>query len=227
MPKEIWTMDSGAHVSKEGVRFRVWAPHVSSISLKIVSESREIAMVPERNGYFTIFLSAIKPGTRYFYFLNGGHLRPDPVSRFQPEGVHGPSEVVDPDDFNWEDQNWKGIPSEEVIIYEIHAGTFTKDGTLGAIIPFLDYLKRDLGVTTIELMPVAQFPGERNWGYDGTYLYAPQNSYGGPKGLKTLINACHQNGLAVILDVVYNHIGPEGNYLSDYGPYFTDRYKTP
>ena len=114
-----------------------------------------------------------------------------------------------------------------MIIYEIHTGTFTHEGTFEAIIPFLDYLKNELGVTAIELMPVAQFPGERNWGYDGTYLYAPQNSYGGPDGLKTLINACHQKGLAVILDVVYNHLGPEGNYLDDYGPYFTDRYKTP
>jgi len=114
-----------------------------------------------------------------------------------------------------------------VILYEIHTGTFTPEGTFEVILPHLDYLQNDLGITAIELMPVAQFPGERNWGYDGTYLYAPQNSYGGPRGLKRLINACHHRGLAVILDVVYNHLGPEGNYLGEYGPYFTDRYKTP
>jgi maltooligosyltrehalose trehalohydrolase len=135
--------------------------------------------------------------------------------------------VVDPSEFKWEDQTWKGIPLEEMIFYEIHTGTVTPEGTFEAIVPLLDYLKNELEVTAIELMPVAQFPGERNWGYDGTYLYAPQSSYGGPRGLKRLVNACHQKGLAVILDVVYNHLGPEGNYLGDFGPYFTDRYKTP
>jgi maltooligosyltrehalose trehalohydrolase len=135
--------------------------------------------------------------------------------------------VIDPNTFPLGDHDWKGVPLEEMIIYEIHTGTFTREGSFEAIIPSLDYLKDDLGVSAIELMPVAQFPGERNWGYDGTYLYAPQNSYGGPGGLKTLIRACHQKGLAVILDVVYNHLGPEGNYLANYGPYFTDRYKTP
>jgi maltooligosyltrehalose trehalohydrolase len=227
MSKKIWTLDLGASVLNAGVRFRIWAPNISSISLKVIRESGETLMDPERNGYFTTFRNDLEPGTRYFYLLNGDQLRPDPVSRFQPEGVHGPSEVVDPNDFEWEDQNWGGIPLEELVIYEIHAGTFTREGTFEAIIPFLDYLKNELGVTTIELMPVAQFPGERNWGYDGAYLYAPQNSYGGPRMLKALINACHQKGIAVILDVVYNHLGPEGNYLGDYGPYFTDHYKTP
>ena len=181
----------------------------------------------EGNGYFTAFLGGTGPGTRYFYLLNGNQIRPDPVSRFQPEGVNGPSEVIDPDAFEWKDHGWRGTPLEKMIIYEIHTGTFTPGGTFEAIIPFLSYLKKDLGVTAIELMPVAQFPGRRNWGYDGTYLYAPQNSYGGPYGLKSLIDACHQEGLAVILDVVYNHLGPEGNYLSDYAPYFTERHKTP
>jgi len=184
-------------------------------------------MDPERNGYFTTFLEDIEPGTRYFYRLNGDRLRPDPVSRSQPDGVHGPSQVIDPSEFKWQDQEWRGIPEKEMIIYEIHTGTFTHEGTFESIIPFLDYLKKDLGVTAIELMPVAQFPGERNWGYDGTYVYAPQNSYGGPKGLKALINACHLKNLAVLLDVVYNHLGPEGDYLGDYGPYFTSRYQTP
>jgi maltooligosyltrehalose trehalohydrolase len=142
------------------------------------------------------------------------------------EGVHGPSQIVDPYGFPWADHGWKGLPLAEYLIYELHVGTFTGEGTFEAVIPILDYL-RDLGVTAVELMPVAQFPGERNWGYDGVYPFAPQNSYGGPTCLKKLIDACHGKGLAVILDVVYNHLGPEGNYLYEYGPYFTDRYRTP
>jgi maltooligosyltrehalose trehalohydrolase len=227
MSPKSWKLQLGANISKDGVRFRVWAPRVSSISVRVVGESEGISMEPEEKGYFSTFIRGLRPGARYSYLLNGEPLRPDPVSRFQPEGVHGPSEVIDPSQFKWEDQDWKGIPPEEMILYEIHTGTFTKQGTFEGIIPFIDYLKNDLGITAIELMPVGQFPGERNWGYDGVYLYAPQNSYGGPTGLKHLINACHRKGLAVILDVVYNHLGPEGNYLNDYGPYFTDRYKTP
>jgi len=222
-----WTLDLGANVTYQGTRFNVWAPKVSSISLKVVGDPNEIPMNPETRGYFTTFLVNAGAGTKYTYLLDGTEQRPDPVSRFQPEGVHGPSEVVDPNNFPWEDHAWKGIPLERLILYEIHTGTFTREGTFEAIIPLLDYLRNDLGVTAIELMPVAQFPGERNWGYDGTYLYAPQNSYGGPMGLKRLINVCHQKGLAVILDVVYNHLGPEGNYLGNYGPYFTNRYRTP
>ena len=128
---------------------------------------------------------------------------------------------------HWTDQTWRGLGSQDYVIYELHVGTFTKAGTFDAIIPHLPYLKQDVGITAVELMPVAQFPGARNWGYDGVYPFAPQNSYGGPAGLKRLINACHEQGLAVVLDVVYNHLGPEGNYLHDYGPYFTDRYRTP
>ena len=222
-----WTLDLGANVSEGGVRFRVWAPTASSVLLVIIGEKESFPMNAEGKGYFSIFIQGLEPRRRYCYLLNEDRPRPDPVSRFQPEGVHGPSEVVDPSQFKWEDQDWRGIPLKEMILYEIHTGTFTKEGTFEAIIPFIDYLKNDLGVTAIELMPVAQFPGERNWGYDGTYLYAPQNSYGGPKGLKKLVSACHQKGLAVILDVVYNHLGPEGNYLNDFGPYLTDRYKTP
>ena len=223
---ETWTSDLGARVLSEGVRFRVWAPKVPSVSL-IIEGSREILMSPEDRGYFTTVVRGITSGTKYFYRLSEGQLRPDPVSRYQPEGVHGPSEVVNPDEFKWEDQTWKGIPLEEMILYEIHTGAFTQEGTFEAVLSHLDYLKNDLGVSAIELMPVGQFPGERNWGYDGTCLYAPQNSYGGPNGLKGLINECHKKGLAVILDVVYNHFGPEGNYVSDYGPYVTNRYKTP
>jgi maltooligosyltrehalose trehalohydrolase len=225
--EESWVLNLGANVTYQGVRFRVWAPNASILSLNVVGDPAEIPMHPEPKGYFTTFLANANPGTRYYYVLNGDRKRPDPVSRYQPEGVHGPSEVVDPKGFFWEDQDWKGTPLEELIIYEIHTGTYTQEGTFEAILPFLDYLKNELSVTAIEVMPVSQFPGERNWGYDGTYLYAPQHSYGGPNGLKRLINSCHQRGLAVILDVVYNHLGPEGNYLGDYGPYFTDRYRTP
>ncbi len=226
MPKKPWALELGTVLSNHGVRFRVWAPEKISVSLVVTEEPRSIPMHPEGKGYFTTFLDDIEPWTNYFYLLDGDRLRPDPVSRSQPDGVHGPSQVIDPGEFEWQDQDWRGIPTEEMMIYEIHIGTFTHEGTFESIIPFLDYLKKDLGVTAIELMPVAQFPGERNWGYDGTYLYAPQNSYGGPNGLKALINASHLKNIAVILDVVYNHLGPEGNYLRDYGPYFTDRYKT-
>jgi maltooligosyltrehalose trehalohydrolase len=151
--------------------------------------------------------------------------RPDPASRFQPDGVHGPSEVTD-SSFAWTDTGWGGLPLEKFVLYELHVGTFTPEGTFEAIISYLSYL-RELGVTVLELMPVAQFPGTRNWGYDGVFPFAVQNSYGGPLGLKRLVNACHEAGLGVTLDVVYNHLGPEGNYFSDFGPYFTDRYRTP
>ncbi len=225
--QEFWALELGAWPLKEGVRFKVWAPKASRLSLKVPGEYEEIPMTPEERGYFTAWVDGLGPGARYFYLLPGNQPRPDPVSRFQPEGVHGPSEVIDPGAFQWEDHFWKGTPLEKMILYEIHTGTFTAEGTFEAVIPFLDYLQHELGVTTIELMPVAQFPGERNWGYDGTFLYAPQKSYGGPSGLKNLINACHRKGLAVVLDVVYNHLGPEGNYLNEFGPYFTDRYQNP
>jgi maltooligosyltrehalose trehalohydrolase len=167
----------------------------------------------------------VEPGSLYLYRLNGMKERPDPASRFQPQGVHGPSQVSNPY-FPWEDRGWLGIPLQDHILYELHVATFTPEGTFESIVPHLDEL-RDLGITAVELMPVAQFPGDRNWGYDGAYPFAVQNSYGGPRGLKKLVNACHQQGLSIILDVVYNHLGPEGNYLRDFGPYFTDRYKTP
>ena len=176
-------------------------------------------------GYHSVMAEDVEPGDRYVYRLDDQRERPDPASRFQPEGVHGPSQVVDPH-FPWEDDQWSGLPLQDYILYELHVGTFTPEGTFGAIIPHLDEL-RELGITAVELMPVAQFPGTRNWGYDAVYPFAVQNSYGGPEGLKRLVNACHGRGIAVVLDVVYNHLGPEGNYLWDFGPYFTDRYKTP
>ena len=182
-------------------------------------------MAPRDWGYYECTVQGVSPGSRYFYRLNQSTERPDPASCFQPEGVHGPSEVVDRQ-FPWEDHAWHGLPLSGYVIYELHVGTFTSQGTLDAIIPHLD-VPCDLGVTAVELMPLAQFPGGRNWGYDGAYPFAVQNSYGGPQALKRLVNACHQRRLAVILDVVYNHLGPEGNYIGEFGPYFTNRYHTP
>jgi maltooligosyltrehalose trehalohydrolase len=184
-------------------------------------------MQPQPFGYWETTVSNIGVGTRYQYILHEKLYRPDPASRFQPDGVHGPSEVVDTSAFTWTDQEWKGLPLADYIIYELHPGTFTKTGTFDDITPCLPYLRDDVGITAIELMPITQFPGTRNWGYDGTYLFAPHNTYGGPQGLHRLIDACHAAGLAVMLDVVYNHLGPEGNYWGDFGPLFTDHYRTP
>ncbi|NIQ29292.1 MAG: malto-oligosyltrehalose trehalohydrolase, partial [Acidobacteria bacterium] len=139
---------------------------------------------------------------------------------------HGPSRVVDPSAFRWSDADWRGIETPDLLIYELHVGTFTPEGSFDAVADRLPYLS-ELGVTAIELMPVAEFPGRRNWGYDGVHPYAPQSSYGGPEGLRRLVDAAHGEGLAVFLDVVYNHLGPEGNYLAEFGPYFTSRYGTP
>jgi maltooligosyltrehalose trehalohydrolase len=186
---------------------------------------RRVLMRSKPCGYFHAVVDAVSAEALYRYRLNHEKVRPDPASRHQPQGVHGPSQVVT-DQFEWGDSSWQGLPLEEYVLYELHAGTFTPEGTLDAIIPRIAMLKH-LGITAIELMPVAQFPGNRNWGYDGVYPYAVQASYGGPIALKKLVNACHQLGIAVVLDVVYNHLGPEGNYLADFGPYFTDEYKTP
>jgi maltooligosyltrehalose trehalohydrolase len=226
---KIWQLDIGATLLGDGnVRFRVWAPKAHTVSVRILSGKgiRMVPLVEEGAGYFSTIVTDIREGDRYSYILDRGKERPDPASRFQPEGVHGPSQVVDAYGFPWTDHEWKGLPLAEYLIYELHVGTFTGEATFEAVISMLDYLK-ELGITAVELMPVAQFPGDRNWGYDGVYPYAPQNSYGGPSGLKKLVDACHGKGLAVILDVVYNHLGPEGNYLHDFGHYFTDRYRTP
>ncbi len=224
---ENWKLELGAAVSGEGTRFRVWAPRVSKIRLEIGGDCGIFPMEAEEKGYYTAWVQGLRPGARYSYLLEENRRRPDPASRFQPDGVNGPSETIDPGAFAWEDGSWKGVSPKELILYELHTGTFTPNGTFEAVIPWIDYLKSELGATAIQVMPVAQFPGSRNWGYDGVFPYAPQNSYGGPRRFKELINACHEKGLAVILDVVYNHLGPEGNYLSEFGPYFTDRYKTP
>jgi maltooligosyltrehalose trehalohydrolase len=224
-----WNLDLGARpVDPSSVRFRVWAPRAKTVGVRLIGHDEPVvSLSPSGGGYFDGVVADTTPGTRYRYVLDGRVERPDPVSRYQPEGVHGPSEVVDPNQFQWSDAHWRGLTLDRMIIYELHVGTFTTESTFAAIIPHLDYLRTELGVTAIELMPVAQFPGVRNWGYDGAYPFAVQTSYGGPIGLKRLIDACHARGLAVVLDVVYNHLGPEGNYLGDYGPYFTDRYRTP
>jgi maltooligosyltrehalose trehalohydrolase len=207
-------------------QFIVWAPIIQKVEVHIVSPKELIVpLVRDVQGYHQAIVEGVEPSCLYFYRLDSKKERPDPASRFQPRGVHGSSQVVDPH-FPWEDQNWPGLPLEEYIVYELHVGAFTMEGTFDAIIPYLDELK-DLGITAVELMPVGQFPGNRNWGYDGAYPFAVQDSYGGPEGLKRLVNTYHQKGLAVVLDVVYNHLGPEGNYIADFGPYFTDRYKTP
>lgn len=206
--------------------FRVWAPNHDDVAVLVTNgnQRRRVALESRDHGYFAATLENVPVGTRYRYVLSGELERPDPASRLQPEGVHGASEVVD-SDFDWAHPAvTTGL--EHYVIYEIHVGTFTPEGTFDAAIERLDDLV-ELGVTAVEVMPVAAFPGERNWGYDGVHPFAVQASYGGPDGLKRFVDACHARRLAVVLDVVYNHLGPEGNYLADFGPYFTDAYKTP
>ena len=206
--------------------FLVWAPLADAVDVQTVApRERRLALVKEDRGYFGGIFEGVGSGTLYFYVMDGSRNRPDPASRFQPQGVHGPSQVID-SHFPWEDRSWSGPHLRDYIIYVLHTGVFTPEGTFDAVIDRLDGLV-ELGITAVELMPLGQFPGGRNWGYDGAYPFAVQNTYGGPDGLKRLVNACHQKGLAVVLDVVYNHLGPEGNYLGDFGPYFTERYRTP
>ncbi len=196
------------------------------MELHVVSPGECIVpMERDSFGYWSATVEGVQPGALYFYRLDGRRDRPDPASRFQPAGVHGPSQVTDPT-FAWDDGTWRGVPLEDYITYELHIGTFTAGGTFDSAIGALDELA-NLGVTAVEIMPVAQFPGERNWGYDGVLPFAVQNSYGGPEALKRLVRACHRRGLAAVLDVVYNHFGPEGNYLREFGDYFTAEYQTP
>ncbi len=207
--------------------FRLWAPQHHSVNIICVERATCVSMEPEENGYFHAVMNDVDHGLTYAFQLNNGTTRPDPASQWQPEGVHGVSAVVDHTQFKWSDHNWNGLPLEQYVVYEIHAGTFSSEGTFEGIIKKLPYLK-ELGVTALEIMPVAQFPGSRNWGYDGVHPFAVQISYGGVEGLKKLVDQCHKHGFAVVLDVVYNHLGPEGNYLWEYGPYFTkDKYRTP
>lgn len=209
------------------VHWRVWAPRAEHVELVLIAgdKRRTHAMAREEGGYFSHSAAPSADGQRYAYRLNSGPERPDPASRWQPDGVHRASAVLRPHQFVWSDDAWTGLQHTDLVLYELHVGTFTPEGTFEAIMPRLVAL-RELGVTALELMPVAQFPGMRNWGYDGVHPYAPQNSYGGPHGLQRLVNACHAAGLAILMDVVYNHLGPEGNYLNEFGPYFTDCYHT-
>jgi maltooligosyltrehalose trehalohydrolase len=203
---------------------RVWAPNAHEVTLH--SSDQVLAMTKEAGGWWHADAPFIRHGADYAFAVDGNGPFPDPRSFWQPNGIHGFSRWVDHSVFDWTDAGWQQRPLGSAVIYELHLGTFTPEGTCEAAINRLDHLKT-LGITHVELMPVAQFSGERGWGYDGVDLYAPHHAYGGPEGLKRLVDACHHRGLAVLLDVVYNHLGPAGNYLNQFGPYFTDRYATP
>lgn len=226
---DCWELERGAKVLETGgVRFSVWAPFAKRCAVVFPDKGdhAEISMSSLVDGTFVSEVKDAAVNDAYFYRLNGELLLPDPVSRFQPDGVHGPSRVVDPDHFPWHDSDWSGIEPADLVLYEIHVGTFSPAGTFLGVKEKLSHL-RELGVTAIELMPLAQFPGKRNWGYDGVFPYAVHQSYGGPEGLRELVDAAHSQGLAVLLDLVNNHLGPEGNYLYRFGAYFTERHHTP
>lgn len=213
----------------EGVNFRVWAPFAQAVDLAYGRDAEHIEYLPMRSrgdGYWERHVPSARSGDRYGYRLDGGSVLPDPCSLHQPDGVHRLSALFDPSSFPWSADACQQIPRRDLVFYELHIGTLTEGGTFDAAIERLDDLV-DLGITAIEIMPVAQFPGERNWGYDGVHLFAAQNSYGGPEGFCRLIDAAHRRGLAVFLDVVLNHFGPEGNYVSRFGPYYSRRYTTP
>lgn len=204
--------------------FRIWAPAADAVAVSVNGMSHELQR--SRGGWWSITIEDAYPGTNYQFCVNGGLPLPDPRSQWQPDGIHGPSRLVDHSAFSWTDQKWQARPLSSAVIYEAHIGTFTPAGTFQGAIERLDYLV-DLGITHLELMPVNEFSGDWGWGYDGADLFAPHHAYGTPDDLKAMVNACHQRGLAVLLDVVYNHLGPVGNYLAAFGPYFTDVYKTP
>jgi maltooligosyltrehalose trehalohydrolase len=202
---------AGANLVGNSCEFRLWAPQAGSVTLHLTGAqgTRELPMQREDGGHFAVKAPA-RAGDRYFYVVDQNKPVPDPISRLLPEGVHGPTEIVDPEAFAWTDERWRGCPLRDYVIYELHIGAFTPEGTFDGAIAKLPYLKK-LGISVIEIMPVAAFPGARNWGYDGVSPYAVQASYGGPDGLKRLVNAAHKIGLGVMLDVVYNHLGNEGN----------------
>jgi malto-oligosyltrehalose trehalohydrolase len=219
-------MPFGAEIVNDGVRFRLWAPEHDRISLNIIGGGRLRSMRAVGEGWHELVTAAAQPGSLYQFVLPDGLHVPDPASRFQPMDVHGPSEVIDPEEYQWGDADWRGRPWAECVIYELHLGAFTPEGTFREAIGRLDYL-RDLGVTAIELMPIADFPGRWNWGYDGVLLFAPDSTYGRPEDFKALVDAAHSRGIAVLLDVVYNHFGPDGHYLPAYAPIFTEEHETP
>ncbi len=224
----MWELDLGGNLHEQGeARFKVWAPFQELLHLKLYGDRypEPLPMEKDHKGYFSHTLKNVKEGTLYAYIGKNGKERADPVSRFMPEGVFGPSQLLS-SSFAWTDGAWKGIPQEKLIFYECHVGAFTPEGTYRGVREKIGYLKH-LGITCLELMPINQFSGRWNWGYDGVNLYAPQNTYGSPQELKELIDHCHKEGIAVCLDVVYNHFGPEGNFLHEWGPYHTKKYKTP
>jgi maltooligosyltrehalose trehalohydrolase len=215
----------GAVPTESGTAFRVWAPQARSVDVRLLDGGRLVALDRAPGGYFTGH-AGCRAGARYRVVLDGGPELPDPASRSQPDGVHGPSEVVDLGEYRWSDAGFSALPLPDNVLYELHVGAFSRGGTFSSAVEWLDDVA-SLGVTAVEIMPVAQFPGRRNWGYDGVFPFAVQNSYGGARGLQHFVDECHGRGLAVVLDVVYNHLGPEGNVLPQYGPYLTDRYRTP
>ena len=219
-------MNFGTRLLSRGVQFRLWAPLAKAVLLKLHDLDLVVEMTPKPHGWHEVDVPTAAPGMLYCFVLEDGTEVPDPASRFQPKDVDGPSEIIDPRAFPWTDADWHGRPWEETIFYELHVGTFTPEGTFRAITDKLDYLV-DLGITAIELLPIADFPGQWNWGYDGVHLFAPDSSYGRPEDLKALINAAHNKGISVFLDVVYNHFGPKGNYMANYTPLMTEHHHTP
>jgi 1,4-alpha-glucan branching enzyme/maltooligosyltrehalose trehalohydrolase len=231
MTRRRHEMPFGARVLPDGrVSFRLWAPAARSVALALESPAGPARILPlERraDGWSELVTDQAHAGSRYRFAVGGETLVPDPASRRNPQGVHGPSEVVDPEAFEWTDDEWRAPRWRDSVVYELHVGTFTPEGTFAGVADKLEHLQR-LGVTAIELMPIAEFPGARGWGYDGVLPYAPASTYGSPEDLKALVCAAHAHGIAVILDVVYNHFGPEGNFLHLYAPqFFTDRHSTP
>ena len=231
MTRHPHTPTFGAIVDAEAVRFRLWAPEARTVQLHLRRGQLPAVRYPlaalNLDRIWTLALTEARPGDRYAFSVDGGDPLPDPASRFQPDGVHGWSEIVDPSAFRWTDGDWRGLDPRRAVIYELHVGTFTTEGTFAAAAGKIPYLA-DLGVTAIELMPLADFAGARNWGYDGVALFAPSRAYGRPDDLRALVNAAHRAGLAVIVDVVYNHLGPEGAYLPAYSRQFlTDKQPTP
>ncbi len=230
MPELRSDVARGVTLDEDGATFAVWAPAARDVVLHVATGAargdHELAPVGDAHGLRGAYIAGVRAGDRYGYRLDGGDPLPDPVSRAQPDGVHALSVVVDPEAFAWDDAHWAGLALADFLIYEVHIGTFTPEGTFDAAAARLPELLA-LGVTAVEVMPIASFPGVRNWGYDGVHLYAPQQSYGGPDGFRRFVRAAHALGIAVVLDVVYNHVGPEGNYLDRFGPYFTDAYRTP
>ena len=220
-----WRLELGATVTADGVSFLVWAPKRKRVELWLEDLDEAVPLRDDDRGYFSVHVAEAEAGMRYRYRLDGTELCPDPCSRYQPEGPHGPSMVIDPAHYRWHDAGWRGVGMHGQVIYELHIGALTQPGTFDSAIGELDRLKA-LGITLIEIMPVAEFPGRWNWGYDGVGLFAPAHVYGDPDAMKRFVDAAHTRGLGVILDVVYNHLGPDGNYLTAFSDdYFTDRYQ--